>query len=76
MNSNKNKKLQVSCPVCKKKFNYFSAHSRPFCSERCQQIDLGRWASGEYIVASSEPLSEEDIEEVIRVHSEESGEDL
>jgi uncharacterized protein len=21
---------------------------KPFCSERCQMIDLGRWASGEY----------------------------
>ncbi|MDQ6966667.1 MAG: DNA gyrase inhibitor YacG [Mariprofundaceae bacterium] len=24
---------------------------RPFCSKRCQQIDLGRWASGDYSIA-------------------------
>ena len=24
---------------------------RPFCSERCRTIDLGRWLSGEYRVA-------------------------
>jgi endogenous inhibitor of DNA gyrase (YacG/DUF329 family) len=25
---------------------------RPFCSERCRTIDLGRWLSGEYRVAA------------------------
>ena len=29
---------------------------RPFCSKRCQQIDLGRWASGDYSI-SGEPVS-------------------
>ena len=24
----------------------------PFCSERCRLIDLGKWASGQYVVAS------------------------
>lgn len=23
---------------------------RPFCSERCRQIDLGAWAAGDYRV--------------------------
>ncbi len=26
-------------------------HFRPFCSERCQMIDLGTWASENYRVA-------------------------
>ena len=25
---------------------------RPFCSERCKMIDLGRWLSGNYRVAA------------------------
>ena len=37
--------LRVDCPNCKKKvtWNAQSEH-RPFCSKRCQLIDLGEWA--------------------------------
>jgi endogenous inhibitor of DNA gyrase (YacG/DUF329 family) len=24
----------------------------PFCSERCRLIDLGKWASGQYVISS------------------------
>jgi len=24
----------------------------PFCSDRCRLIDLGKWASGQYVVSS------------------------
>lgn len=24
----------------------------PFCSDRCRLIDLGKWASGQYVIAS------------------------
>lgn len=24
----------------------------PFCSDRCRRIDLGKWASGAYVVSS------------------------
>jgi len=24
----------------------------PFCSERCRVIDLGKWASGAYVISS------------------------
>lgn len=42
----------VSCPTCAAPV-VWSAHSpwRPFCSERCKQIDLGAWASDAYRVA-------------------------
>jgi len=33
---------------------------RPFCSERCRLIDLGRWASEEYRLAG-EKASSSDI---------------
>ncbi|WP_343894505.1 DNA gyrase inhibitor YacG [Craurococcus roseus] len=35
------------CPVCGK---LAAAAFRPFCSERCRQVDLGRWLSGRYAV--------------------------
>ena len=46
---------QYSCPQCQKNltWNPDNAH-RPFCSERCQKIDLGAWASGEYAIAGDE----------------------
>ena len=35
----------VNCPTCKAKVEW-SEHSpnRPFCSKRCQLIDLGEWS--------------------------------
>lgn len=35
------------CPVCGKLAAPFF---RPFCSERCRQVDLGRWLSGDYAI--------------------------
>lgn len=42
------KKLNVKCPECKKKFEYYLSEFRPFCSERCKQIDMGHWFSESY----------------------------
>jgi endogenous inhibitor of DNA gyrase (YacG/DUF329 family) len=30
------------------------ARWRPFCSERCKRVDLGRWLSGDYRIAGTE----------------------
>jgi endogenous inhibitor of DNA gyrase (YacG/DUF329 family) len=39
---------------------------RPFCSERCKLVDLGRWLSGDYRVAGEPagdaPASSDDNE--------------
>lgn len=43
--------MQISCPICKKKTTWEENPFRPFCSERCKLIDLGKWASEEYKVA-------------------------
>lgn len=37
----------VPCPVCKKPS---SQVHHPFCSPRCQDIDLNRWLSGVYVI--------------------------
>jgi len=42
------KEMKVNCPTCKKEVEWSkeSPH-RPFCSKRCQLIDLGEWADEE-----------------------------
>jgi uncharacterized protein len=47
-----NKDLQLRCPICKKEV-LRTEEEFPFCSERCRTIDLGRWASGAYVIAST-----------------------
>lgn len=43
--------LKVNCPQCGKELVYSTDNVwRPFCSERCKQIDLGAWANEEYRV--------------------------
>ncbi|MCO4837869.1 MAG: DNA gyrase inhibitor YacG [Oceanospirillaceae bacterium] len=46
---------QYPCPQCQKQLTWnLQNEHRPFCSENCQQIDLGAWASGEYAIAGDE----------------------
>lgn len=45
-------KTTPACPICGAPRK---ALHRPFCSRRCQEIDLGRWFSGRYAVPTLEP---------------------
>ncbi|HEX6806311.1 MAG TPA: DNA gyrase inhibitor YacG [Terriglobales bacterium] len=45
------RKISVKCPTCKQAVKSTS-EDFPFCSERCRVIDLGKWASGQYVVSS------------------------
>jgi hypothetical protein len=38
----------MTCPICKKPTIWEGNPWRPFCSERCQIIDLGTWAAELY----------------------------
>jgi endogenous inhibitor of DNA gyrase (YacG/DUF329 family) len=45
----------MKCPICKKPVTEAppaggKSGPFPFCSERCQLIDLGRWLDGKYQV--------------------------
>ena len=45
------------CPLCRKTISVArveDARFRPFCSERCKMVDLGRWLDGTYSIV--EPL--------------------
>lgn len=46
----------MTCPICRKETQ--TAY-RPFCSKRCSDVDLGRWLTGRYAIASER---EEDME--------------
>lgn len=51
--------LSVSCPTCQKSVRWEEKNKwRPFCSERCQLIDLGAWANEDYRVASHDIIDE------------------
>ena len=54
--------VKVLCPICKKAVKK-SAADFPFCSERCRTIDLGKWASGSYVISSPVTDAEEPIRE-------------
>lgn len=41
---------KVPCPRCQKMTPWENNPFRPFCSERCRLIDLGKWASDEYAI--------------------------
>lgn len=47
-----------SCPTCGRPTE---ARFRPFCSSRCQQLDLGRWLNESYRVPG--PALEDDAAE-------------
>lgn len=53
--------MQIICPICKKKTTWEENPWRPFCSERCKLIDLGKWASGDYKIPGEK--AEEEPEE-------------
>lgn len=40
--------LQVKCPSCSEQFSYYASETRPFCSERCQSVDTGKWLQEEF----------------------------
>ncbi|MFY9562459.1 MAG: DNA gyrase inhibitor YacG [Terriglobales bacterium] len=52
---------RIACPICRKPVKSADPDF-PFCSERCRTIDLGKWASGAYVISS--PV--QDTEEAIR----------
>jgi len=50
----------VRCPSCERAFT--TSPARPFCSERCKLIDLGRWLGEEYAVAGEPAVVVDDGE--------------
>lgn len=40
--------MKLKCPRCGTETVYEGNPFRPFCSERCRLIDLGRWIAEDY----------------------------
>ncbi|TQV76815.1 DNA gyrase inhibitor YacG [Aliikangiella marina] len=58
-----NEELIISCPTCKKSLRWKDCEEhRPFCSKRCQLIDLGEWANESHSIPGEKVYSEEDNE--------------
>ena len=46
--------MQVNCPTCQKSVEWNTdAEFRPFCSKKCQLIDLGDWATESNAIAGT-----------------------
>ncbi|PPD22277.1 MAG: DNA gyrase inhibitor YacG [Methylomonas sp.] len=49
----------VACPTCKKPVPWLASERfKPFCSERCQLIDLGDWATEAHKIPGSPTLDD------------------
>jgi uncharacterized protein len=59
------KSTSLRCPTCRKIVLRTDAEF-PFCGERCRLIDLGKWASGGYVIST--PLSEPEIDDLDYPH--------
>jgi uncharacterized protein len=44
------------CPICRKPV---TEASKPFCSERCRDVDLNRWLSNSYAIPGTEDDDED-----------------
>ena len=66
----------LRCPICRK-IVLRTEPEFPFCSARCRLIDLGKWASGAYVVSTpvtdpealeNQPAAEEEFDRDQRRH--------
>ncbi len=48
-------KKSIPCATCGTPCSYFEKPAGPFCSVRCQMVDLGKWLDEDYKI--SEPLT-------------------
>lgn len=53
----------MKCPTCGKQVEWVQNLFRPFCSERCKLVDLGKWVSEEYRVPGREVPTQGDDKE-------------
>jgi len=57
--------VRARCPRCGTVIKWEGNDYRPFCSERCKLIDLGRWIDEEYrVIGEDSPSSKEEGGEV------------
>ncbi|MDN2654923.1 DNA gyrase inhibitor YacG [Cobetia sp. 14N.309.X.WAT.E.A4] len=58
--------LSVACPQCRTPVAWSTASEfRPFCSKRCQLLDLGAWADESHSIAGEPAMDETSIDEMV-----------
>jgi len=55
--------VRVTAAKCVRCSQPVVARHRPFCSQRCADIDLGKWASESYRIATPETAASADDKE-------------
>ena len=56
--------MLLKCPACSKEMIYDKKIKfRPFCSERCKLIDLGKWATEKLTILGNK--NESDVDDKI-----------
>ena len=57
--------MKIFCPICKNITTWEENPWRPFCSERCKLIDLGKWVSSdEYKIEGGKEEKKSDCNQV------------
>jgi endogenous inhibitor of DNA gyrase (YacG/DUF329 family) len=52
----------VRCPTCGGDSVFEPSNKwRPFCCERCRQIDLGAWASESFSLPANPPVEDDEL---------------
>ena len=59
----KKRKGKPGCAICGKPV---VIEFRPFCSDRCKTIDLGRWLGGDYRLQTNEAPGESELLDLAR----------
>ena len=51
----------MRCPICKREFDPAGPMvAKPFCSERCRLVDLGRWLGEDYGLPAAPEVDPDD----------------
>lgn len=56
---------KVTCPLCQQ---LAEAPYEPFCSQRCAQLDLGKWLTGDYAIPDHDAIDDSDFETLLTSH--------
>jgi len=54
--------ITLPCRRCGQTTTWQGNEFRPFCSERCKQIDLGAWASEAYAIPTTPHPEDEELD--------------
>ena len=58
--------LEVPCPQCSKPVVWSPESAyRPFCSKRCQLLDLGAWAEESHRISGESAMDEADLDALL-----------